>query len=301
MSRQLVLIHGRAQEHKDSIALKAEWIDALEEGLEKSGLTLPIAEPDVRFPFYGDTLYQMVAGQSAEQAADVVVRGTGASDDERRFTLALMRQMQEKAGITEAQIADVAGQDVVQRGPQNWEWVQGFLKAVDRFVPHGSSASIALFTKDVYQYLKNAAIRQEIEDGILAAITPGVETVVVSHSLGTVVAYNLLRREGHLRGWQVPLFVTLGSPLGISEIRKTLRGFAPTRCPECAGAWFNALDERDVVALYPLEVKWFPLDPATPAIENKTDVRNRTKNRHGIGGYLDDREVARRIHDALAG
>lgn len=301
MSRQLVLIHGRAQEHKDSVALKAEWLDALEEGLAKSALTLPIAEPDVRFPFYGDTLYDLVGGQSAEHAADVVVRGAGASDDERRFTLALMRQMQEKAGITDAQIADVAGQDVVQRGPQNWEWVQGFLKAVDRFVPHGSSASIALFTKDVYQYLRNAAIRQEIEAGVTQAMTPGVETVVVSHSLGTVVAYNLLRREGQALGWKVPLFVTLGSPLAIGEIRKTLKGFAPTRCPECVGAWFNAMDERDVVALYPLEVRWFPLDPANPAIENKTDVRNRTKNRHGIGGYLDDQEVARRIHDALTG
>jgi hypothetical protein len=56
---------------------------------------------------------------------------------------------------------------------------------------------------------------------------------------------------------------------------------------------------RDVVALYPLDTKSFPLDPANPAIENKTDVRNRTANRHGIAGYLDDQEVARRIYDAL--
>jgi hypothetical protein len=53
------------------------------------------------------------------------------------------------------------------------------------------------------------------------------------------------------------------------------------------------------VALYPLDTAHFPLDPTTPAIHNKRDVRNRTRNRHGIAGYLDDKEVARWIYDAL--
>lgn len=29
MTRQLVFVHGRTQEHKDADALKAEWISAL--------------------------------------------------------------------------------------------------------------------------------------------------------------------------------------------------------------------------------------------------------------------------------
>jgi hypothetical protein len=114
-----------------------------------------------------------------------------------------------------------------------------------------------------------------------------------------VVTYNLLRQQGHRRNWKVPLLVTVGSPLAIAEIRKTLRSFAPARCPECVSTWFNAMDERDVVALYPLDTARFPLNPVNPAIENKTDVRNDTANRHGISGYLSDKEVARRIYDAL--
>jgi hypothetical protein len=300
VSRELVLVHGRAQERKDSIALKAEWLDALGEGLAKSGLTLPIPESSVRFPFYGDTLYEMVDGLSADAAAEVVVRGAAQNADQKQFTLAVMREIQERAGISDEQVAAAIGEDVVQRrGPQNWEWVQGILRAVDRYVPHGSGTSIALFTNDVYQYLRNPGIRAHIENGVSKALTQGVETIVVSHSLGTVVAYNLLQREGEARGWRVPLFVTLGSPLAIGEIRKSLRAMAPPRCPPCAGGWFNAMDERDVVALYPLTPDRFPLAPDQPAIVNKTDVRNRTRNRHGIGGYLDDQEVARRIHDAL--
>jgi hypothetical protein len=66
--------------------------------------------------------------------------------------------------------------------------------------------------------------------------------------------------------------------------------------PPGIGKWFNAMDQRDVVALYPLNKKNFGIDPE---VENKTNVLNHTRNRHGIAGYLDDEEVAKRIHDAL--
>lgn len=299
MSRELVLVHGRAQEKKDSIALKAEWIEALNEGLAKSNLSLPVAEKDVRFPFYGDTLYDLVDGASAENAAQIIVRGQQGDAAEKTFVRAVLEEVRQKNGITENQLAAIAGEGVVERGPLNWEWVQTILSAIDRHVPYGSGTSIALATYDVYQYLKNSNIRKVIDDGVSAAITPGLETVVVSHSLGTVVAYNLLQQRGRLVGWNVPLFVTVGSPLAVTEIRKTLKFIAPTRCPECVSQWFNAMDDRDVVALYPLTPENFPLDPVEPSIENKIDVKNKTTNRHGIAGYLDDKVVAKCIYDAL--
>jgi hypothetical protein len=302
MSKQLVFVHGRAQENKDSIALKAEWIEALNEGLAKSNLTLPIPETDVRFPFYGDTLYDLVVGKTAKEAAEIIIRGQDSDAEEKKFLEAVLEEIRLKQNITDDQLMAIAAQGVLERGPLNWGWVQTVLKAVDRYVPFGSGGSIALATRDVYRYLKNGTIRQIIDSGVSGAITPGRETVVVSHSLGTVVAYNLLRQNGHAKGWNIPLFVTLGSPLGVTEIRKSVKALAaPTQCPTCAEAWFNAMDERDVVALYPLTAGQFPLDPLTPAIENKTNVQNKTENRHGIGGYLDDKEVARKIYDALVG
>ena len=301
MIRQLVLVHGGSQEHKDSAALKAEWIGALKEGLAKNGLTLPISEHDVRFPYYGDTLYDMVEGKSADTAADVILRGEEIAIAEKRFTRALMEEINKKYGISEEEIKQTMRTEVIEKGgPLNWEWFQGFLIALDRHVPYASGASIALFTHDVYQYLHNRAIREHIEEGVNSAITPGIDTVVVSHSLGTVVSFNLLHQQGHRLGWRIPLFVTLGSPLAVTEIKNKLKEFRqPVRCPECVTHWFNAMDEGDVVALYPLDSNSFPLDPVNPAIENKTNVHNHTDNRHGIEGYLDDRDVAKRIYDAL--
>src|SRR5262245_35921821 len=123
--RQLVFVHGRAQQNKDAVALKAEWLDALTEGLAKSDLTLPIPEQDVRFPFYGDTLYDMVDGKTAGEAAAVIVRGIDIDADEKRLAQAIIEEIRQKAGVTEAQLSEVAGQDVVNRGPLNWEWLQG--------------------------------------------------------------------------------------------------------------------------------------------------------------------------------
>jgi hypothetical protein len=59
------------------------------------------------------------------------------------------------------------------------------------------------------------------------------------------------------------------------------------------------MDERDVVALYPLTPDEFPLEPLEPKIVNFTGVRNETKNRHGISGYISDKNVAKSIFDAL--
>ncbi|HVS00963.1 MAG TPA: alpha/beta hydrolase [Thermoanaerobaculia bacterium] len=295
--RELVLVHGRAQEHKDSVALKKEWLDTFREGLGKSGLELPIPEDRVRFPYYGQTLFDLVAGVALDKVAEVVVRGSEEDPQLREFMMDVLDEVLTRKGITDeevqAEAEAITRGGVIERGPLNWKWVQGVLSAIDRHVPGGSGASIALFTKDVYQYLTNPGLRDVIEAGVRQAMTPGVESVVVSHSLGTVVSYNLLRREGKALGWKVPLYVTVGSPLAISKIRKSL---APNKHPACVGKWFNAMDPDDVVALYPLDERHFPVDPA---IENKKDVKNQTSNQHGIAGYLNDKDVAKRIYDAL--
>jgi hypothetical protein len=291
MTGQLVFVHGRAQEYKVAVALKGAWIAALREGLTKSGFDLPIPETNIRFPYYGQTLFDLVS--DTPNVAEVIVRGPGTNDAEREFQRAVLQEVQNVAGIQDEEVEAVLGTDVVARGALNWEWLQGILKVLDQHLPGGSAATVALATHDVYHYLKNPGIRDVIERGVREAFTPQIPTVVVSHSLGTVVAFTLLRREGDVNRWSVPLLVTLGSPLAITAIKASL---SPIEHPSCVRKWYNARDKRDVVALYPLDKEHFDVDPA---IENIAGVRNHTDNRHGISGYLDDKDVARRIYDAL--
>lgn len=310
-NKQLVFIHGRSQAGKDPEDLKKKWIEAWKEGLAKSNLTIPISEDQIRFPFYGDALQDMVDGKSAEEAATIVVKGATEGDaDALEMLTEIIDEYIKSAGITEAEIENQMPPEAVARGkgPQNWGWVQAVLRTVDSKIP-GGGALIAMVTNDVHQFLTKDRLREHIQNGVMnpldfgkddadgkpVPLEPGTESVVVSHSLGTIVAYTLLQRRSETGGGKksVPLFMTLGSPLGIRAIRSKL---TPLSHPSCVADWFNAMDPNDVVSLYPLDRKNFGIDPE---ITNKTDVNNRTDNQHGIAGYLDDKEVARRIYDAL--
>jgi hypothetical protein len=292
--RQLIFVHGRAQEGKDSIALKKTWIEAWERGLEKIGLTNPLQHSQIRFPFYGDTLIEMLNGKTAEEAVDIIIRGSAAPDpEEQKIMREMVAEIAAHEGVAEADILKELNPEVIEKGPLNWGWVQGILSALDRIKPL-SSRMVALVTKDVAKYLADKATQTEIDSGLRKAVAPDMESVIVSHSLGTVIAYNtLLGNTGAFPDVKVPLFVTLGSPLAVNAIKSRLR---PHVFPKQVGAWYNAMDEDDVVSLYPLSKKHFNTGRT---IENYTKVDNHTDNQHGIDGYLDDPKVAKKIFDAF--
>lgn len=294
MAKELVFIHGRSQQGYDSIKLKKLWVDSLKEGLAKHNLTLPIPEENIRFPYFGDTLAGLVSGISEDEVAEIILRGDGPSDAEAHFIREVLLETLKAKGITDEQIQTLSNQPIVERSPLNWEWVQTGLKALDYYVPYASSATVALRTRDVHMYLNNSVFRRIIDTGVARAVNPDVETVVAGHSLGAVVSYNVLHGAGADNNWKVPLYVTVGGPLAVTAIKAKLPTVAH---PRCVGAWFNAMDERDIVPLYPLDQTHFDIDPP---IENKTDVDNFVEGHHGIRGYLADPDVAKKIHDALS-
>ncbi len=310
MVRRLVFVHGRSQQKKDAGVLKQKWIEYLSAGLPKTNPPLtPIADSNVKFPFYGDALAQMAGGVSPDKAAKVIVKGVRPGDAQgrelnaaaKRFMRSVLDEICEQYGITEDDVLKAADKKITKKGKLDWPFSRAILQKLDS-LPLVSEAAIALATYDVYQYLTNRLIRKPIDEGVMEAMSTDIETVVVGHSLGTVVAYTLLQREGVRQGWKVPLFVTLGAPLAVTAIRALapgIGGVGSNRTPACVTKWFNVMDSRDPIALHPLNEKHFPLNPADRPIENKIDVRNRTGNHHGIKGYLGDPEVAKVIYDAM--
>ena len=74
--------------------------------------------------------------------------------------------------------------------------------------------------------------------------------VVIAHSQGSMIAYDAPRSRK--RDANVPLFVTLGSPLGLQEVQDQFKRFRKTRTlkvPACIGDWLNVADWIDPVAL----------------------------------------------------
>jgi len=286
--RRLVFIHGRLQQGKDADAMKAEWLGLLEDGL---GTGLPFGPDEVRLTYYGDTLDQMT--NNRDTVADVIIRGDAESmsTKEAEFIAAMLTEMAADAGVE----AEPAPDEVIQRGILNWPIILGILRALDDN-PDVSRTTIELLTRDVFAYLTRSVVRRKINDGVGAAI-PESPSVVVAHSLGTVVAYDLITNRSTL---DITRLVTLGSPLGVNAIKQRLQAENPLRIPDRVGSWFNAYDVQDFVALRPLDLEHFRV-PGPKTIENYGRVKNSTDNHHGIAGYLTDPLVARQIVEAMTG
>lgn len=293
---ELVFIHGISQEGKDSLALKREWIAAWQEGLKKSGLSMPIEESQIRFPYYGDALDHLVKSDGMHGHEKIVLRTRGGED---QFVQEYLVEAQEKFSSlsVSGQSLRGAADDLtpVERGLLNQPLVQRFLRVLDQ-VPLISTACIAWAAHEAFQYLIDENVRNTIDEGVRQAFSRDTDTIVVGHSLGSIVAYHVLHRYGTDLGWNVPLFITLGSPLAVGPIKRNLQPYPPYP-PNCVRSWLNALDPRDSVALWPLSRDHFEIDFD---IENMTEVDNTTHNRHGIAGYLSDKNVAIRLYQAFS-
>ena len=282
---RILYVHGRAQGGKSTESLKAEWGGALERGLSSSGLSLP-SSISFDLPFYGDTLDDFVERAKLPSSQDIVSMGPGSDPGYETFAQSVLQEINAEFAISEEEIrAQMPDDDLQEMGPQNWEWVQAIVKVIDQTWPGISGKTIEAFLNDVYLYLDKSVVRKKINSIVEAELTDE-PTVVIAHSLGSVVAYDVLM--SHQSNLNLAGFLTVGSPLGIKAITGML-GLPKNPSP---GKWLNAYDERDIVALNPLDANHFPV---APQIANYSGVDNHTSNRHGIDGYLDDHTVVTQI------
>jgi hypothetical protein len=180
------------------------------------------------------------------------------------------------------------------------------------------------FIPDVAGYFFKPALRERIRQRLRdqLALPPDQPVAIVAHSLGSVVAYEVLsalagpgRDAAAASGRGAPsaastgpldlrAFVTLGSPLGIREVQDFLvpgRREAPPAVPR----WFNFADPLDPVAADKRlagEFRWVS-DPAR-TIDDDLVMNRRTLalpgfNPHAALGYLAHPSVRRAVYGAL--
>ena len=281
---RLVFVHGMRQEgHLVTDLLKA-WRDSLYGTWQRLGLAKPDLEPEM--PFYGDVLDRL----TREIHGEVTAVGRGAPGVALSQTEeAMIREFAGAFGIADADVRAELGAEVIARGPANWEWVQAMGRVLEQRVPLFRKIGLSLVVQ-VDAYLNRPHIRQAVDE-IVAPFLKRGPLVLVSHSLGTIVSYLLLRQTNVAK---VPLLVTLGSPLGINAVKDCMKPPKLVK-PAQVDHWLNGVDERDFVALYAT------LDASTfcAGIENVTDIHNREEDAHSIVDYLADERVARAIHEVL--
>lgn len=282
---RLVFVHGMRQENLLIADLKRAWRDSLYGKWKQLGLKLPDIEPEM--PYYGDELDRLT--RELQTGTQVVGRGEGSGVLPSPTAEAMLREIAEKNGVTDAEVRDELGAEIVARGPANWEWVQAMGRVLEERVPLFRTLGVSLVVQ-VDAYLNRPHITDAVDEIVAPLLSPG-PVVVVSHSLGSIVSYRLLRKNNL---GEVPLFVTLGSPLGINAVKDRIRP-PKLALPGQVKHWINGADDRDFVALYAkLDNRSF-----CDGIENLDDIQNRREDAHSIIDYLADERVARAIHRSL--
>jgi hypothetical protein len=266
-----VFVHGIKQGEASSAKLKEEWLGALK----------PRKLPSVGVPFYGRKLNEYVDGNRSS---------VGTMADYREFAAEFGADV---IGTSVAEVRQLQKDD--GRAFQNAWVVRAFARFADGNVPAFADIFITRFLKEVHTYLTDAEARAAINKIVESDIKQMCEqgpTVVVGHSLGSVVAYNVLRAKDYPN---VRHFVTLGSPLAISAVTKRIP-LDPQGRRISLNEWFNGFDPRDIVALNPLSEAQLG---SSCRIDNFGNLGNKTENRHGIVGYLGIDAVASYLVEKL--
>ena len=148
----------------------------------------------------------------------------------------------------------------------------------------------------VKNYTSSAAVRHAVWNRIIEALGGVDELVIVGHSLGTVIAADVIPRLPE--GTTVRSLVTVASPLRWSQLRKWSKELAgiedfPFRRVR---QWVNVFEPRDVVAFHGGIASHYPMALDIDVSTGPVPVKN-----HDVGLYVAHPVVAYAVGSALWG
>jgi hypothetical protein len=181
--------------------------------------------------------------------------------------------------------------------PIEWADAQKSLNWLSRHTGLDEAAALFLQVRlvDLSTYYADEAkrefLRGKLHDALLAK--KGKRILLISHSMGSIVAYDVLRALGKEDpDFEVSHFVTLGSPLGMPYVLHKIRNEnAAVRTPSVVRRWTNLADRRDPVAVDVHLADDFEPNDRGVCVEDKLVINGyyspeRKPNHHKIYGYL---------------
>ncbi|MEU1348395.1 hypothetical protein [Streptomyces sp. NPDC005776] len=237
----IVGVHGIAQEQLGRRQLLGTWENALLDGVEAALRGGSARTLSFDLAYYGRLfLDAMDEGGQTTKSADVL-------DDTERWTRESgwedLRAEAEEAAGQEAldAVAPLEDKGYTRLPPG----VALILRALDwRYGPGAAVLFIGAF-RQVRRYLRDPDLKAAIDAAVDAAVAADCR-VLVGHSLGSVVAFEYVRRNP---ARELDLILTMGSPLGARFVRSLLPEpeFGAGGLPAVA-TWVNIRDPRDPVA-----------------------------------------------------
>ena len=192
-------------------------------------------------------------GPTINQAEQRVLRALGIAPDRQDLDqlASALAESPAEAVMMQKMLAELGTRQDSPRGPG----AKGLLDRVNEILLKMISAALL---QDVHDFFFNRKRRQEMERSLLDRMeSGGGPFVIVAHSQGSMIAYEVLRKLDPAK-YDVALFVTVGSPLGLPSVRSMFKQALKKEgvlkrdklpFPSCVRHWYNVADRRDPVAL----------------------------------------------------
>lgn len=133
----------------------------------------------------------------------------------------------------------------------------------------------------------------------------GQRLMLIAHSMGSIIAYDVLRCSEHAAAGPIEQFITVGSPIGLPLVGyKNQEEFGEKRTPQQVQRWTNIADPGDKVALDGnLADEYEPnrqgVRVADVLVYNRYVSSTGKANNHNICGYLRTPEVSDGVREFL--
>ena len=288
VTKHIILIHGRdtKPQYPEMVRL-IRWV--LAAGLrrvdEDAARSFENGSVKLTFAYYGDIVNRLMVESEPELKEWMVNVG---------------RQWYEPDGIYDQAISELIKRPNNRFTVQDYE---AFLDGVENNVFYKNLAKLAVpvlntmgigkrlvasLFPDLRLYLSSHAFSSEIQERLVVplrkALLSGDDIALVAHSMGSIVAYDVLWRFSRLTDYRelwrrkVPYWITLGSPLGAESVRENL---------------YDA-DESDEL-WYPANVEyWVNMTARDDFIAHRTNINDDfgvMRERNLVGGMDDVPEI----------
>lgn len=299
---KIIFIHGRAQEDFSEVDLMQKWRSAFDDAFHGAGVPLP-EHLDFHMPYYAQDLIQLLDHYKGDiKSGKYKMRGPDQTDPVEGLEEELIEELFKATGLSKKEAIKEYEQENEQtdtinsqqtRGIENNRQILALARKLGKHFDWLGNYSIRKKTSDVAAYLMVPKIQEEI-GGKMRSLLDNTPTIVIAHSLGTVIAYQVLR-ELFNHYYDIRALITLGSPLGVKAVQRQLQYLS--YWPPCLnGPWINIYDEKDIVALNPITENDFRNVGQLVNIA----MENHSKNRHDIIPYLSFPAIAKIITEVLA-
>jgi hypothetical protein len=311
MSKVIIGIHGLANKPEKEV-LTDWWIKSITEGLQKNcGVANP--EFDFEMVYWADLLYHYPMHQEETFNFDKLY-------NDQPYVRGPRRKFKEhEDGITDSLVAGAlsavgAAVDFARTRLEMdalADWVVGkVLKDLDFY--YDKERKIGDRSDPPKMVLARKVLQDELNKVLLDY--RGREIMLIAHSMGSIIAYDVLRDIGRKDAdFKLDEFVTIGSPLGLPYVRGKIieerkysgKGTERVRTPTVVtGSWVNYADRKDPVSFdVHLHDDYGPnangVHVKDDLVENEYKSPAGEPNHHKSYGYLRTPELSRHIEAFL--